>query len=136
MLERGTRTVKAMYEEYAYPSPVVGDSLIYDSANVLRFFFPGGNLANKRILDAGCGTGHRLIASAKTFPNASFLGVDMTRASLDTAQALARRHGISNVMFKEADLLDLELKEKYDIVFSGGVIHHLKDPQKRAGQSL
>lgn len=131
--ERGiatTQDVKRMYEQFPYPSPVVGDSLIKDLSNAVGFLFDGGAMEGWRVLDAGCGTGHRVLALAQDYPGADVTGVDMTEASLGVARGLAAKHAIPNVSFRQANLLDLHLDAKFDLITSTGVIHHLTDPQK------
>jgi SAM-dependent methyltransferase len=117
-----------MYEAFPYPSPAVGDSLIEDLANSLHSLFGQDSLSGKRILDAGCGTGHRLIAAARRYPAACFVGVDMTAASLEVARVLARKHGLSNVELHRANLLDYRPQQTFDIIVSTGVIHHFENP--------
>ena len=123
-----TRDVRMLYESYPYPSPVVSDDLIDDVANNIGFLYPGDPLTGKRILDAGCGTGQRLLGAAKQYPKAEFWGIDMTNASLRIATQLANRHQIKNVHFIQADLLNLDVKQEFDLISSTGVIHHLENP--------
>lgn len=128
-LETGTaRDVKTMYEAYPYPSPMVGGSLIEDVANSFYSLFGEDSLQGRRILDAGCGTGHRLLAVARRYPDAHFVGVDMAPASLEVAKALLRKHGLKNVEFHEADLVDFHPPQRFDVIVSAGVIHHLENP--------
>ena len=130
MFAASTRDVLAMYSEYPYPSPTVGMSLSYDIANLFYLLCEGDELVNKKILDAGCGTGQRVLGFAERYPQARFQGVDMTQASLDVASQLAEKHEIQNITFKQANILSLELDEKFDFIVSTGVIHHLEDPHK------
>lgn len=122
------KAVKEMYEAYPYPSPIVGDSVIDDVANCLYSIYGEGALEGYRILDAGCGTGHRLVGAAKRYPAAQFVGVDMTESSLGIAERLAAKHNARNVRLEQRNLLDLNLSDRFDIVISSGVIHHLEDP--------
>jgi len=122
--------VREMYEAYPYPSPIVGDSVIDDVANCLYSLYGERPLAGWRILDAGCGTGHRLIGAARHYPDAQFVGVDMTAASLDVARQLAEKHKVRNVRLEQGNLLDLRLSGEFDLIISTGVIHHLEDPQR------
>lgn len=128
--ERSTDEVRAMYEKFPYPSPIVGKGVIRDNGNMLSVLFPGENFAGKRILDAGCGTGQRANGVAKMFPDALVTGVDMTSASLDAAREMARKNGIQNIKFVQCDLLKLDLGTQFDVIISSGVMHHLEDPAK------
>jgi SAM-dependent methyltransferase len=122
--------VRTMYEAYPYPSPTVGDSLIPDVANSLFTIFGEDRLSGKKILDAGCGTGQRLLAVARRYPEAHFVGLDMTAASLAVAEALSQRHGIRNVEFCRSELLDFDPGYAFDVILSIGVVHHLEDPSR------
>lgn len=126
--ERSTDEVRAMYEKFPYPSPIVGKGVIRDNGNMLSVLFPGEDFAGKRILDAGCGTGQRANGVAKMFPDALVTGVDMTSASLEVAREMARKNGIQNIEFQQCDLLKLDLGSKFDVIISSGVMHHLEDP--------
>lgn len=128
--ERTTAEVRAMYEKFPYPSPIVGKGVIRDNGNMLSVLFPGEHFAGKRILDAGCGTGQRANGVAKMFPEAMVTGVDMTSASLEVAREMARQNGISNIEFRQCNLLELDLGTRFDVIISSGVMHHLEDPAK------
>jgi SAM-dependent methyltransferase len=122
--------VRTMYEAYPYPSPTVGGTLIEDVANSLYTVFGEDGLSGQRILDAGCGTGQRLLAVARRYPKAQFVGLDMTAASIAVAEALSQRHGIRNVEFCTSDLLDFSPGCAFDVILSIGVVHHLENPSR------
>lgn len=122
--------VRTMYEAYPYPSPNVADTLIPDVANSLYTLFGEDGLSGQRILDAGCGTGQRLLAVARSYPKAQFVGLDMTAASIAVAEALSERHGIRNVEFCRSDLLDFNPGCTFDLILSIGVVHHLENPRR------
>ena len=122
------REVRTMYEAYPYPSPTVGGTLIQDVASSLYTVFGEDELAGKRILDAGCGTGQRLLAVAKSYPKAHFVGLDMTAASIAAAKDLSQRHGIHNVEFCRSELLDFSPGCTFDVILSISVVHHLENP--------
>src|SRR6185437_9394619 len=110
-----TADVKALYEQFPYPSPVAGDSPIDDVANGLWPLFGEDSLKGRRILDAGCGTGHRLLGVATQYPDAEVVGVDMTVASLNVARELARKHNVKNVRLEQGNILDLEWLGEFDV---------------------
>ena len=78
--------VRAMYELDRYPSPIVDESLIQGVANGLYSLFGKRSLKGCRVLDAGCGIGHRLINVGRRYPGPDFVGIDITKASLDAAK--------------------------------------------------
>jgi SAM-dependent methyltransferase len=57
------------------------------------------------------------------------LAVDLSLASLACARRRAVELGIGNVEFCQADILELgALRERFDIVYCSGVLHHLREP--------
>jgi trans-aconitate methyltransferase len=128
-LDPATKGTKLLYEQYPYPSPITGSSLIRDLTNAIEVLFPAQEFEDWNILDAGCGSGHRLLNLAKRYPKAKFTGVDLSASSLRVAAQIARQSGIANVTFRQANLLELKLAGKYQLIVSTGVIHHLCDPQ-------
>jgi SAM-dependent methyltransferase len=121
--------VRSLYEEHPYPSPKIGEKLIEDVANGLYTVFGEQSLKGWRILDAGCGTGHRLMAVARRYPEANFIGIDMTGASLEVCRGLAREHSLRNVELRQADILEVDIRERFDLVICTGVVVCMKDPQ-------
>jgi len=123
---RGT-DVNVLYERYPYPSPLSDSQPIFDTALGLDFVVR--DMAGKKVLDAGCGSGHRLIGIALQFPDTSFTGVDFSARSLSIAEDLARQYGCDNVHFLHGEIGVEPLNEEFDVVVSTGVVHHLQDPE-------
>ncbi len=75
-----------------------------------------------RVLELGCGVGTNLLPMAERYPEAQFLGVDLSGRQVEMAQAVARDCSLANVEFRQADVLQLgdELGE-FDYVFTHGV---------------
>ncbi|MFT2019317.1 class I SAM-dependent methyltransferase [Streptomyces sp. 796.1] len=126
-----TADVRSLYERFPYPSPDAESGLIHDVSNAMGFLLADGRLGTRRVLDAGCGTGHRLVALAKSHPQAHFVGVDASEASLAVARELADRHGVGNIDFRQGLVPGLDLADDFDLVVCTGLVHHLPDP--RAG---
>lgn len=125
-----TEAVVAMYSRYPYPSPVVGAGLAYDIANLFALLCGDDPLAGKTVLDAGCGTGQRVVGFAHRYPAARVHGIDAVDAALNVARELAEGHGARNVTFSRRDIMRLEMGETFDFVISTGVVHHLEDPRR------
>jgi len=61
-----------------------------------------------RYLDLGCGTGFGLCLLAALYPEGQFVGVDFHPEHIAHATWLSRELGLENILFLEADFLDLK----------------------------
>ncbi|MFQ6537784.1 MULTISPECIES: methyltransferase regulatory domain-containing protein [Aphanothece] len=94
-------------------------------------------------LDLGCGTGYGLCMLAALYPEGTFVGVDFLPVHIAEAEALAKRLGLSNIRFLEADFLALAgdlstvssnhtTSPRFDYVVSHGVATWVVHPVQRA----
>ncbi len=87
--------------------------------------------AGSRVLEAGCGVGAQTISLARNSPTAQLVSVDLSRPSLDSAQAMARRENLANVAFVETDVFHLPFpNQRFDHVFVCYLLEHLTHPLK------
>jgi len=130
-LDDVTRSVSEMYAKFPYPSPQAGGAKLKELVNLLKLFSMENryDLAGKTVLDAGTGTGHRLIEAAAAFKNTRFMAIDICEPPLALARQTAAERGLENVEFRLFNLMDdAQVLGKFDVVLSMGVIHHLSDP--------
>jgi SAM-dependent methyltransferase len=125
-----TDDVIAMYSRYPYPSPAISGGLAYDVANLFSLLCGNDALEGRSVLDAGCGTGQRVVGFARRYPGARVHGIDAAEASLHVARELAERHEVRNVAFSRQDIMRLGMEETFDFIISTGVVHHLEDPRR------
>lgn len=134
-----SQEVRAQYEESPYPRWVrlPGRASGLTVNQTLQQLFPRSSfkpLAQgdaPRILVAGCGTGQHPIDTSLRFADASLLAVDLSLSSLAYAKRKAREMGIASIAFAQADILQMgSLQERFDVIESSGVLHHLADPQQ------
>jgi SAM-dependent methyltransferase len=126
-----TRRVCDMYTRYPYPAPQGRTRKLKELRNLLSIFTAEHryDLAGKSVLDAGTGTGQRLVQAALAFKETRFLAVDLSETALDIAREAAEREGVSNVEFKTCNLMDDGATlGRFDVILSMGVVHHLADP--------
>ena len=115
-------SVAKQYEENPYPR--------WRYINIPTLTEQQKNMSmDKEILVAGCGTGHELVNIALFYPNAHVLGIDLSLPSLAYGKQKADELGIDNVEFMQGDILKVErLNKKFDMITSGGVLHHMQEP--------
>jgi ubiquinone/menaquinone biosynthesis C-methylase UbiE len=88
-------------------------------------FYPAGNT----VLEAGCGVGAQTVTLAANSPDAVFTSIDISQDSVDEAKKRCDALGYKNIIFKQADIFNLEFKPgSFDHVFVCFVLEHLKNP--------
>jgi SAM-dependent methyltransferase len=82
-----------------------------------------GNVANKKILEIGCGGGEASVYFAKR--GAQVMAIDISRRMLSVAQRLAQRNRVS-IQFQKALSDHLPYPdETFDIVYAVNLLHHV-----------
>lgn len=87
--------------------------------------------AGSRVLEAGCGVGAQTVTLARNSPDARFVSVDVSAASIAEAQDRVAAAGLANVEFRQADLFALPFDAAtFDHVFVCFVLEHLARPEQ------
>ena len=128
--------VKQQYEENPYPRWIKASPAGQTTIEAhLRQLFPLANIHNvvktngAEILIAGCGTGQHSIETARQFPGARVLAIDLSLSSLCYAKRKTRQLGLKNLEYAQADILNLQsIGRIFDVIEAGGVLHHLAEP--------
>ena len=86
-------------------------------------------LNDVRILELGSGSGTNSLELAKIFNVKEITLVDSNEKALEVSKKTFRNSGL-NVNYLKRDVLKLNLKEKFDIVHSEGLIEHFYDKKR------
>src|SRR5262249_38458682 len=131
-----SRAVRAQYEENPYPRWLSFDRMPPVSAyEWIQGEVPGLQTAVEfpaplRLLVAGCGTGIETLGLATQIVGVQVTAVDLSLSSLAYAQRMANELSVTNVEFRQADILELAgWRESFDIVYCVGVLMAMRDPQ-------
>ena len=129
--------VRDQYEQNPYPRwvklPVREQALRFNDElrRSLPFapFTPMSDDSAPEVLVAGCGTGRHSILVAQRFRGARVLAIDLSLSSICYAKRKTLELGMTNIEYAQADILKLgDIARTFDIIESGGVLHHLADP--------
>ncbi len=129
--------VRAQYEANPYPRWVkTGLNLkpmkiqeVFEESGLKIYSKDIFNCRSPKILVAGCGTGRHSIGTAHKFIKSNVLAIDLSHSSLAYAIRKTDELGLSNIDYKQADILDLGgYSGKFDIIESSGVLHHMAKP--------
>jgi 2-polyprenyl-3-methyl-5-hydroxy-6-metoxy-1,4-benzoquinol methylase len=85
--------------------------------------------AGGRVLDVGCGAGRIALTLARTFPQATVVGLDPDEESIRQARAAAESLALGErVQFVARRTSDLEPHERFDFITACDCVHDFADP--------
>jgi len=93
----------------------------------LRRVLPATDGSFRDILDAGCGPGVFSYELAKRHPHAKVTGVELEPDLVDRNNEIAKRAGLTNVVFEQGDVTKLDFDEAFDLVLSVDNFEHVED---------
>jgi SAM-dependent methyltransferase len=114
-------------ESFGFEWAKFNDIFAEYEANFLSYIAPIGKdfFKGKLVLDAGCGAGRHSYFAAKY--GAKVVAIDLSEKSVASTKDNLKE--FKDVQVIQSDLCTFEYPEKFDLVLSIGVIHHLPDPQ-------
>jgi 2-polyprenyl-3-methyl-5-hydroxy-6-metoxy-1,4-benzoquinol methylase len=126
-----------------HSSSTVGSSQYFDEVEARKYrvephiplFAEFEKWYGKKVLEIGCGIGTDTINFARA--GAHVTAVDLSTESLALAKKRAEIFGLDNITLLNADaekLCDYVPVERYDLIYSFGVIHHTPNPENVINQ--
>ena len=133
-MDQTTRKVRAMYEQYPYPSRTP-DQLGDFFPHLCMSYREGYRFRSKlNILDAGCGTGGFALGTALCNPDCRVVAADINRQALARLRREIENWELTNIEVVETDLHTLKGVDVpqggFDLISCGGVLHHLSRPSE------
>lgn len=111
------------YDALPYPSLLVAYSQPAQlAAQALLHGFEPASAATARALEFGCASGGNIISLAVRFPDASFLGVDISHRQIDDGRRRVAALSLTNIVLRQADLADANFEPNaFDFMLCHGV---------------
>lgn len=125
------RAVREMYARHPFPPPQRKHSYRRHAAYVREFLAERGvDPRGATFGDIACGTGLMMLDYAREFPEASFVGYDISETSVGLVNATVDAEGVSNARAYLQDITALDQAAEFDYIVSWGTVHHLPDPER------
>lgn len=121
-----TETRFAFGENWNSFSNLISEERIEAAKSGLKRLFPEG-LSGKSLIDIGCGSGLSMVAALRLGAE-SVYGIDLDPQSVETSNKVLSSYAADGRWsVDQKSVFDLDGNEKYDIVYSWGVLHHTGD---------
>jgi methyltransferase-like protein/ubiquinone/menaquinone biosynthesis C-methylase UbiE len=106
------------YPPYSFPNTNIGRL-----AAIGRVFsLPTADPRNARVLELGCSSGVNTLAMAQLYPEAEFVGVDLSSRQIQLAEEALAATGLKNVRFIQGNIADLgDDLGKFDYIITHGI---------------
>lgn len=94
----------------------------------------GHLLPPMRVADVGCGEGYLTIEASRWASRV--IAVDRSRAVLERGRTLARRRGVSNIIWKRGEIERLPIRDgAVDVALLSQALHHAADPRRALAEA-
>jgi len=133
-LETAARRTASEYDRIPYrslPYPLTRPAHIAAIAQTLGLALPPVTTA--RVLEIGCAGGGNLIPLAAAFPDARFVGIDLSPVQIGQARERAEAAGLTNVDFREGSVTAIDDGwGRFDYIICHGVYSWVPTEVRRA----
>jgi len=103
-----TPATASAYDGVAYPAHAHAQTHPAHLATVAALYgLDAPAVGSCRVLELGCGGGSNLVPMACQYPDASFVGIDLSGRAIDSAAENAAACRLENVDFRQADIMDI-----------------------------
>ncbi len=97
------------YDEIPYESQAIARTNPATIAAAARMFgLPAASASSARVLEVGCANGHNIFGLATAYPQAQFLGIDLSAVQIEQGNKLLAKVQLENVELRQLDILDID----------------------------
>lgn len=116
-----------MYESGAFPQTAINNL----EARARLMGLQPASAANAKVLELGCSMGGNIITQALYYPDAEFVGIDLSGRQVAQGNAIIEKMGLKNVRLEEKDILTVdESFGKFDYIIVHGIWSWVPDAVK------
>ncbi len=118
------------YESFSYPQTHPR----YVSTIATLFGLKAPSFKTARVLELGCASGGNIAPMAYAYPDATFVGIDLSGEQIAQANERKEALGLNNVEFIQEDIANLKPKNKkdqYDYIICHGIFSWVPDSVRK-----
>lgn len=116
-----------MYESSAFPQTAINNL----EARARMMGLKPAAAAKAKVLELGCSMGGNIITQALYYPDAEFVGIDLSGRQVAQGNAIIEKMGLKNVRLEEKDILTVdESFGKFDYIIVHGIWSWVPDAVK------
>ncbi len=129
-LREALARTRASYDATPYESaPLARQQPARMAAAALWFGLTAPPAGTARVLEIGCASGGHIIPLAAAWPNAHFVGVDLSPAQIAAGEARVKRLGLANIALSARSLDDIGADDgAFDFIICHGVYSWIPEP--------
>jgi SAM-dependent methyltransferase/methyltransferase-like protein len=132
--ETALRRLASAYDQMPYrPRPHALTRPAHIGAIAQLFGLVVPSVTTARVLDIGCAVGGNLIPLAAAFPEARFVGIDLSPRQISLARHRAEAAGLANIVFQQGSVTDVDAGwGAFDYIVCHGVYSWVPAEVRRA----
>lgn len=124
--------IKNSYDDLMYESKAFSQTAINAlEARARMMGLKPAAAGNAKVLELGCSMGGNIITQALYYPDAEFIGIDLSGRQVAQGNAIIEKMGLKNVRLEEKDILTIdESFGKFDYIIVHGIWSWVPDTVK------
>ena len=117
------RIFPSTYDDVAYGGHTYDETHPGRLSTIAAFYgLEAPDIETCRVLELGCGNGRNLLPMAYQYPDARFVGIDLSARAIEAAAEHAGAYGLKNVEVRHCDILDVTPEwGRFDFIAAHGV---------------